>query len=177
MLRDLISLESPCLVAIALFTVTVFIISQISTPTSPIAGYMLSLLANGLCTGAALNYTLVHILHLTAPSTHFIMTSLMTTFRGFGASFGSAIGGGIFARALTSSFADLREACGLPPDNGLLEKLLGSPSVVGSLDGIEKEIAVESYVQALSSLFTAGGAICIAAILLQAGTGWTAPKE
>ena len=156
---------------------TVFVISQISTPTSPVAGYILSVFANGLCTGAALNYTLVHILHLTRPSTHFIMTSLMTTFRGFGASFGSAVGGGIFARALTTSFREMRESCGLPPNDQLLDKLLGGPATVGTLKGIEKEIAIESYVRALASLFVAGGTICIAAIVLQAGTGWTAPKE
>ena len=162
---------------IVLFAVTVFVISRISTPDSPVALYMLAILANGLCTGAALNYTLVHLLHLTLPSTHFIMTSLMTTFRGFGASFGSAIGGGIFARALTSSFQDLRDSCGLPPDDALLEKLLGSPAIVGSLQGVDKEIAVESYVHALTALFTAGGVFCVAAVALQAGTGWTAPKE
>ena len=137
----------------------------------------MAVFANGLCTGASLNYSLVHILHLTTPSAHFIVTSLMTTFRGFGASFGSAIGGGIFARALTASFVGLREACGLPPDNNLLEKLLGSPAIVGALEGVDKEIAIESYVQALTSLFTAGAIFCIAAVVLQAGTGWTASKQ
>ena len=171
------NLNSSCITVIVLFAVTVFFISRISTRDSSVALYMLAILANGLCTGAALNYTLVHLLHLTLPSTHFIMTSLMTTFRGFGASFGSAIGGGIFARALTASFEGLRVSCGLPPDEALLEKLLGSPAIVGSLQGVDKDIAVESYVNALTAMFTAGGVFCIAAVALQAGTGWTAPKE
>ena len=138
---------------------------------------MMLIFANGLCTGAALNYQLVHILHLTPPSTHFITTSLMTTFRGFGASFGSAIGGGIFARALSSSFSELRDSYGLPRDEKLLSKLLGSPVTVGSLQGIDKEIAVQSYVTALVGLFTAGTVIALGAAVMQSGTGWTAPKE
>lgn len=169
--------NSSCITVMGLFVVTVFILSRVSTPTSSVAAYMAIVFANGLCTGAALNYTLVHILHLTVPSAHFVISSLTTTFRGFGASFGSAIGGGIFSRALATSFTDLRKSCGLPPDPGLLEKLLGSPTIVGSLQGVDKEIAIESYVHALTSLFTAGSIICIVAVALQAGTGWTAPKE
>ena len=134
-------------------------------------------LGHGRCTGAALNYSLVHPLHLTFPSIHFITTSLLTTFRGFGASFGSAIGGGIFARALTDSFTSLRDSHNLPPDDRLLEQILGSPATVGLLTGVDKEIAISSYESALMRLFLVGGAVSVAAVALQAGTGWTAPKE
>ena len=59
----------------------------------------------------------------------------------------------------------------------LLKKLLGSPALVASLVGDEKEIAINSYVSALMVLFTFAGILALIAIVLQAGTGWDAPAE
>ena len=49
---------------------------------------VLAVFLNGLATGGALNYTLAHLLHLSHKDTHYITTSLLGTFRGFGGSFG-----------------------------------------------------------------------------------------
>lgn len=133
---------------------------------------MLVPFGNGLCTGAALNYTLVHSLHITPAATHFIISSLVTTFRGFGASFGSAVGGGIFARALTAAFYEMSEKRGLERDGELLRKLLGTPAIIGTLEGVWKEVAVESFVAAFRSLFVAGGCLALGFVVVQAGTGW-----
>ena len=171
------SFYASCVLVIASFATTLIVLSQILSPSQPAAVVITMILANGIFTGAALNYTLVHVLHLTIPSTHFIMSSLMTTFRGFGASFGSAIGGGIFARALQSEYFDLRESYGLPKNETLLERLLGKPALVRELEGVDRDIALQSYVTGLSTLFLAGGIAALGAVLLQAGAGWTAPKD
>jgi len=138
---------------------------------------MITTFANGFCTGAALNYTLAHLLHLTLPQTQFIASSLITTFRGFASSFGSAIGGGLFSRALKSALEKGFKRKGFVRKDELLKKLLGSPALVASLVGDEKEIAINSYVSALMVLFTFAGILALIAIVLQAGTGWDAPAE
>jgi hypothetical protein len=66
---------------------------------------------------------------------------------------------------------------GITGKEELLKKLLGSPALIASLVGDEKEIAVNSYVTALAALFTFGGALALVALALQAGTGWSAPPE
>jgi TctA family transporter len=129
---------------------------------------------NGFCTGAALNYTLAHILHLSLPQTHFIVTSLLATFRGFAGSFGSAIGGGIFARILESALVEGFEEKGLAGKEELIRKLLGGPALVSSLEGAEKEVAIAGYVTALKGLFTAASGLALLMVLVQAGTGWRA---
>ena len=168
--------SSPCILSFLLFSITLFALGQASTSTSPTWAYLLIPFFNGLCTGAALNYTLVHALHITPPSASYITSALMVTFRGFGASFGSAIGAGIFARVMTATFNRLLEERGLPSDDALLERLLGSPAIVGALDGIEKEVAIESFVASFQALFTAGGGIALIVSALQAGTGWKKGK-
>merc|ERR1711957_332185 len=90
----------------ALFPITMAILAFISTPTSPWALYVVMVFLNGLVTGAATNYALVHLLHLTLPEVHPIVISLLATFRGFSGSFGSAIGGGYFIRVLHKSLDD-----------------------------------------------------------------------
>ena len=132
---------------------------------------------NGLFTGAILNYGFLHALYLSVSSNTFIVSSLMATFRGFGASFGSSIGGGIFARGLQASYLAQREAHGLAPDQDLLDQLLGSPGIVEKLTGVEHEIALQSYVDGTQGLFLSMGLIGIVAIALQAGTGWAAPPQ
>jgi hypothetical protein len=132
---------------------------------------------NGLFTGASLNYTLAHVLHLTPSQTHLIVISLIATSRGFAGSFGSAIGGGIFKRILLPALQDGFKKAGLRGRDDLIVKLLGSPALIASLTGVDKEIAIESYAKALRILFITGGGFAILTIFIQAGTGWTAPNK
>jgi hypothetical protein len=122
-----------------------------------------------------LNYTLAHILHLRLPETHFIVTALLATFRGFAGSFGSAIGGGIFARLLQSSLQQAFKDKGLHGKKELIRQLLGSPALVSSLKGEDKEIAITGYVTALQGLFVAASGLALIMAIVQAGTGWQAP--
>jgi len=130
---------------------------------------------NGLFTGALLNYTLSHVLHRTTPDTHFIVTSLVATFRGFAGSFGSAIGGGLFSRVLKRSVETGLAAHGIR-DAELVRRLLGSPALVRTLTGLEQRVAVQGYEDAVWTLFVAGSALALGMSLLQAGTGWAAAE-
>jgi len=133
---------------------------------------------NGFCTGAALNYTLAHLLHLTPPSTHYVCTALLTTFRGFAGSFGSAVGGGLFTRTLKHSLEKgFSRDGGLQGREELVRRLLGSPAIVQQLTGAAHSIAVHGYVKALSTLFFAGIGLALVMGLVQAGTGWKEGKE
>jgi hypothetical protein len=162
-----------CTISYFLFACTLLLLSQISKPATPAPLYLLSVFVNGLCTGAALNYTLAHLLHLTPPSTHFISTSLLTTFRGFAGSFGSAIGGGLFVRVLKAGLEEnFKEHGGLAGRESLIRKLLGSPALVKSLHGSEKIVAVRSYVGGLNQLLLAGAGLSLLMVFVQAGTGW-----
>lgn len=162
-------------IAMALWPFTMAAIALISTPTSNMALYMLLVFLNGLITGAALNYTLVHLLHLTLPELHPIIISLLATFRGFAGSFGSAIGGGLFGRVLHRSLIDGFADAGLGHRGELVRKLLGSPALVGKLQGVEKDIAVGAYQDAIKALFFAATGLAIIVTLVQACTGWKAP--
>lgn len=152
-------------------------LSYLSTPSSTTTAYVGAAFLNGLCTGAALNYTLAHILHLSLPETHFIVTALLATFRGFAGSFGSAIGGGIFARLLQSSLQQGFKEKGLHGKKELIRELLGSPALVSSLKGGDKEVAIAGYVMALQGLFVAGSGLALLMVIVQAGTGWQVPVE
>lgn len=124
-----------------------------------------------------MNYTLSHLLHRTTPHVHYIVTSLVAMSRGFAGSFGSAVGGGLFARELKRSLEKGFAEHGIPRhgQDGLIRKLLGSPALVVGLSGAEKEVAVQGYEHALRKLFMAGSILVIAATILQAGTGWRPP--
>lgn len=125
-----------------------------------------------------------HLLHLTLPETHYVATSLLGTFRGFAGSFGSAIGGGIFARTLRGSLEE-----GLKGLDGsdrlsrereeLVRKLIGSPLLVyhGGLSDVERVIAVQGYSGALRVLFQAAVVLTVFVLLLQAATGWRGPRD
>lgn len=162
-------------ISMALWPVTMVSIALISTPTSSVALYMLLVFLNGLITGAALNYTLVHLLHLTLPEVHPIIISLLATFRGFAGSFGSAIGGGLFGRVLYRSLVDGFADAGLVDRGDLVRKLLGSPALVGKLEGTEKTVAVDAYQEAIKALFYAATGLAIVVTLVQACTGWRPP--
>lgn len=168
---------SPCVIAFVFFSATLFILGQLSTASSATFWYFTATFGNGFCTGAALNYTLAHILHLSLPQTHFIVTSLLATFRGFAGSFGSAIGGGIFARVLESALVQGFEEKGLTGKEELIRKLLGGPALVSGLEGDDKEVAIAGYVTALKGLFTAASGLALLMVLVQAGTGWRGAME
>lgn len=181
------SFWSSCVVSFALFAASLFVLSLASTPDIPIALYVAVVFLNGLFTGAALNYTLAHLLHLTPPDTHYVATSLLGTFRGFAGSFGSAIGGGIFARTLRESLGrgfGALDGGGPPPDGGegrdeLIRRLVGSPALVysGELDGRERHVAVQGYVDALKVLFQAAVVLSVVVLVAQAATGWRGPDD
>lgn len=115
---------------------------------------------------------------------HFIVTGLLATFRGFSGSFGTAVGGGVFARTLTGSlragFDKLDMGGGLPAAGRekLITILSGSPAKVweeGFLTDAEREVAVVSYEKALDVLYKSAAAVCVIVVIMQMGTGWTAP--
>ena len=165
----------PSLITYIFFAVSLFIIAQLSTSDSETWVYVLALFANGFCTGAAMNYTLAHVLHLTLPITHVIVIPLTAMFRGMSGSFGSAISGGLFARVLRSTLETDFAGRGLKDKEQLIRQLLGTPALVKSLVGVEKEVAVDGYTIAVKTLFVSGSILALAMTFLQAGTGWTAP--
>ena len=167
----------PTLTVYAVFPFTLVALALISTPDSNPIAYLAVVFAGGFVTGAALNYNLAHLLHLTPPSTHYIATSLLATFRGFAGSFGSAIGGGLFTRTLYTSLEDGFASRGMGGEEDLVRRLLGSPKLVGMLEGAEAEVARQGYQDALKALFLAGAVLAVAMVFVQAGTGWTAPAE
>ncbi|KAK3327145.1 major facilitator superfamily domain-containing protein [Cercophora scortea] len=176
----------PSLVSLALFTIALAGLSFLSTATAPAALYVSVIFLNGLFTGAALNYTLAHLLHLSTPDMHFIVTGLLSTFRGFAGSFGTAIGGGVFARSLRGALAE--GFTRLDGENGggglsharekMITVLIGSPAEVWDRDFLshaERAIAVAGYEGALRVLYRSAAGVCLLVLLLQAGTGWAAP--
>lgn len=171
-----------CLVIFVLYISSFFLIAILSTPTCPVWAYVAAVFYNGFCVGALLNYTLSHVLHLTLPATHFIVTSLIAMSRSFAGSFGSAIGGGIFGRVLKSRLEERfltghhdRSEDGEPIES-LIRRLLGSPALVSQLHGFEREAAVESYQSALQTLFFAAFSLAVLMAIVQAGTGWAVPR-
>jgi MFS family permease len=167
----------PSLLTIVFFSATTLIFSQISTPNSSVAGYVCSLAFNGFVTGAMLNYTLAHVLHLTLPETHVIVIPLLAMFRGLSGSFGSAITGGIFLRSLRYSLENGFRDEDIPHKKQLILRLLGTPKLVQQLDGIEHQVALQSYITAFRTLFIAGSILSLLMLVFQAATGWTAPKS
>jgi predicted MFS family arabinose efflux permease len=165
------------IISMALFPFTMVVLAFISTPTSPWTGYVVIVFLNGLITGAALNYALVHLLHLTNTDVHPIVISLLATFRGFAGSFGSAIGGGLFSRVLYTSLENGFANAGLSHRGELIRRLLGSPALVGKLEGKEKAIAVEAYQDAFKALFLSAVALSVVVVVLQASTGWKSPEQ
>jgi hypothetical protein len=164
-------------IAMALFPLTMAVLAVISTPTSPWGLYVVMVFLNGLVTGAATNYALVHLLHLTLPEVHPIVISLLATFRGFSGSFGSAIGGGYFVRVLHKSLDDGFARAGLKNRGELTRRLLGSPALVGRLEGKDRIVAVGAYADALKALFLCAVGLSVIVVLVQAGTGWKEPAK
>lgn len=164
-------------VSMALFPLTMLVLSFISTSTSSWGLYVLIVFLNGLITGAALNYALVHLLHLTLPDVHPIVLSLLATFRGFAGSFGSAIGGGFFERVLHKSLTRGFVEAGLKHRGDLIRRLLGSPALVGKLEGMERTVAIGAYEDALKALFLSAAGLSLVVVIVQACTGWKEPAS
>lgn len=166
------------MIAYCLFSFTLVFLSQICKLSTPPWLYFLSVFVNGLCTGAALNYTLAHLLYQTPASTHYITISLMSTFRGFAGSFGSSIGGGLFTRTLRDGLEKGFEADGgLAGREDLVRRLLGSPALVKTLKGTEKLIAIDSYTASVRGVLLAGACLAFGMVFMQAGTGWRQGAE
>lgn len=172
----------PSLIALACFASTLFMLSLVGTLDSPPWLFVLVVFLNGWATGASLNYSLAHLLHHSHQDTAFISTSLLGTFRGFGSSFGTAIGGGVFYRFLRSDlverFKSLDETDKLSPARAeLVKKLVGSPATVfgGGLSDAEQTIAVESYAGASRGTWQAAVGLAITVLFIQAATGWHGP--
>ncbi|KAL2259397.1 hypothetical protein VTK26DRAFT_6933 [Humicola hyalothermophila] len=174
----------PALLALAGFAASLLALGFVSDARAAPAAYVAVVLANGLFTGAALNYTLAHLLHVAAPEMHFIATGLLSTFRGFAGSFGTAIGGGVFARTLKDALAegfarlDRGGGAGNKARERLVSVLIGSPAAVwqdGVLSEAERAVAVGGYERALAVLYRAAAALCVLVVVMQAGTGWAAP--
>lgn len=165
------------LVANILFPVTLLVLAFITTPHSSPALYVFMVFCNGALAGAGLNYTLVHLLHLTLPEVHPIVLSLLATFRGFAGSFGSAIGGGIFERVLQTSLVEGFSRAGIHDETDLIRRLLGSPALVRTLEGQRREIAIRAYHEGIKTLFLCGVVLAVIVMFVQAGSGWTAPAK
>jgi hypothetical protein len=168
-----------CVVAYFLFSCTIYALSHITKLSTPPWLYFLTVFLNGLCIGAALNYTLAHLLYQTPAATHYITISLMATFRGFAGSFGSAIGGGFFTRILRAKLEEgFEEHGGLAGRGDLVRRLLGSPALVDSLTGSERAVAVAGYTSSVDGLLMFGAGLALVMVFVQAGTGWSpGPKD
>jgi MFS family permease len=151
----------PTLVVYAAFPFTMVLLAFLSTHDSNKWLYVLDILVSGGLTGAALNYNLAH---------------LLATFRGFSGSFGSAIGGGMFSRTLYNSLTRQFAERGIKNEE-LVVRLLGSPALVGSLEGVQREVAVQGYEEALKMLFLSGAGLAALMVLIQAGTGWRGVED
>lgn len=179
----------PCVAAAACFALSLAALALASTAAAPAPLYVIVVLANGLATGAALTYTLAHLLHVADRGAHYVATGLLATFRGFAGSFGTSIGGGVFARALrarlAAGFAAL-DGGGSGGGNGLsparaalVTRLVGNPNLVfsgaGGLSEAERAVAVAGYEAALRVLYTSALAVAVVVVFVQAGSGWKAP--
>ncbi|KIW29179.1 uncharacterized protein PV07_05011 [Cladophialophora immunda] len=165
-----------CVVTFVLFALSMVAVAWISTPTSNIALYLGVLFLNGFIVGALLNYSLAHVLHLTLPATHVIVIPLNAMFRSLSGSFGSSISGGLFLRALQRALTQGFEQRGITGKAQLIRQLVGTPILVQRLSGVDREVAMLGYEQALRTIYMAGGAWALCMLLVQAGTGWTAPE-
>ncbi|KAK1778872.1 major facilitator superfamily domain-containing protein [Copromyces sp. CBS 386.78] len=173
----------PSLFSMSVFGLAILAMGYVSNASTQMSWYVATIFVNGLATGAAVNYTMAHLLHLSHVREHFIVTGLLATFRGFAGSFGTAIGGGIFGRELRASlyrgFEKLGWEEGMPRERmeKLVTVLVGSPARVheeGFLTVEERVVAVRGYEDALRTLYQSAAVLCVVVLLVQAGTGWTA---
>ncbi|PNP59439.1 hypothetical protein THARTR1_00929 [Trichoderma harzianum] len=173
------------LLSLAFAFLTISSLATVSHPTTPSLVFIAIVCLNGVATGIALNYALVHILHLSHPSTEYVTTSLLATFRGFGGSFGTSLAGGIFYRVLRDRLVSGFLALDGTPDLGparrkLVDQLLGSPDLVWYGDVLappERHVAVDGYATAIKGVWQAAAVLALVVIAVQAAAGWTSPRE
>lgn len=172
----------PCLVSFSAFAVSLLVLAAVARPGSSLPTLVAVVFANGMTTGAALNYTLAH-LHLCHPGTDYVASSLLATFRGFGGSFGTSISGGIFYRFLRASlergYLALNGGHHLSPyHEKLMSRLQGMPHLVfnGHLSHQDQLVALQGYDSSIRSVWRAAGALVLVMVLVQGATGWTAPS-
>jgi hypothetical protein len=79
----------------------------------------------------------------------------------------------VLHKSLDNGFAK----AGLKNRGELTRRLLGSPALVGKLEGKDKIIAVGAYADALKALFLCAVGLSIIVVLVQAGTGWKEPVK
>ena len=82
----------------------------------------------------------------------------------------------MFSRTLYNSLTRQFAERGIKNED-LVIRLLGSPALVGSLEGVQREVAVKGYEDALKLLFLSGAGLAALMVFLQAGTGWKAAGE
>ncbi|KAH6604814.1 hypothetical protein Trco_006521 [Trichoderma cornu-damae] len=173
------------LFSIACVNGTIYALSVVSRPGTQPHVFVAAVCLNGIATGIALNYALVHLLHLSHPDTEYITTSLLATFRGFGGSFGTSLGGGVFYRLLRSGLASGFLALDGTPrlDSArqkLVDRLLGSPGLVWHGDVLgpqERQIAVDAHADAIRGVWRAAAVLGLFVVAVQAAAGWTSPRE
>ncbi|PTB36850.1 hypothetical protein M441DRAFT_150313 [Trichoderma asperellum CBS 433.97] len=176
------------LVSILCLDATFYALAELSRPATPSYVFVATVCFSGFVTGIVINYALVHILHLSHANTEYVTTSLFATFRGFGASFGTSLGGGIFYRVLRSDL--VREFLALdgtaelgPARRKLVDRLLESPELVWhggellKLEPQERQIAVEGYADAIKGVWRAAAILGLLVIAVQAAAGWKSPRE
>jgi MFS family permease len=171
------SYYTPTLICYVVFPATLLALALLVTRDASIAAIIAVLIVSGIATGAALNYSLAHLLHVIPPETAYIATALLTTFRSFAGSFGSAIGGGFFMRSLDSALRRGFAEHGDGEQDKLIKRLLGSPALVGSLKGTTREVAIAGYEEALKTLFLAAAGLSAVMIFVQAYVGRTGHAE
>lgn len=176
------------LVSILCLDVTFYALAEMSRSNTASYVFIATVCFSGFVTGIVINYALVHILHLSHANTEYVTTSLFATFRGFGASFGTSLGGGIFYRILRSDlvagFLALDGTAELgPARKRLVDKLLESPELVWHgnellrLEPQERQIAVEGYADAIRGVWRAAAVLGVFVVAVQAAAGWTSPRE
>ena len=82
----------------------------------------------------------------------------------------------MFSRTLYNSLTRQFAERGIKNEE-LVVRLLGSPALVGSLEGVQKEVAVQGYEEALKMLFLSGAGLAALMVLIQAGTGWRGVED
>ncbi|RMD42292.1 hypothetical protein DV735_g2850, partial [Chaetothyriales sp. CBS 134920] len=129
--------------------------------------FLIALFVNGFTSGALLNYSLAHLLHLTHATTHAFVLSLNAMFRALSGSFGASIAGGIFLRTLGGVLSQSEHFKDKPD---LIRTLLASPRVVYELHGPERQIAIEGYTIAIRTLFLVGAVTAVVMLFIQPTT-------
>ena len=174
----------PSIISLFASGATIYALGWLGSPETPTSAFIIVIMLNGFATGATLNYTLAHLLHLSLKEHHFITMSLFATFRGFGGSFGTSIGGGVFYRylreSLTKGFLALDGSDSLTPARQrLISRLLGTPNIVhdGSLSPAAQAVAINGYAGAIGGVWHAAAIATLIVLVAMAGTGWTSPTE